>query len=129
MRRSISNGLSGWSAAQAGLLGTAPQCIPFEQRLLVFRALVAEDKERWQPKLFLEVKTQPVCIMFVLNWQKVFVCHPCLTVLKGTLVMNDRSGNNGPVTTHVDDDALTILPGSHVAAGLAQFFRHLQFVH
>ncbi|KAL3151218.1 hypothetical protein ABBQ38_013059 [Trebouxia sp. C0009 RCD-2024] len=31
---------------QAELLGTAPQCIPFDQRLLVFRALVAEDKER-----------------------------------------------------------------------------------
>ena len=33
------------------------------------------------------------------------------------------------IVTHVDDDALTILPGSHVAAGLAQFFRNLQFVH
>ena len=44
--RHASRGYLGWPAAQAGLLGTAPQCIPFEQRLLVFRALVAEDKER-----------------------------------------------------------------------------------
>ncbi|KAL0028291.1 hypothetical protein WJX79_007793 [Trebouxia sp. C0005] len=43
---SLGRGPGGWPGAHAGLLGTAPQCIPFEQRLLVFRALVAADKER-----------------------------------------------------------------------------------
>ena len=48
LHRTASRGPGGWPAMQAGLLGTAPQCIPFEQRLLVFRALVAEDKERYE---------------------------------------------------------------------------------
>ena len=45
--RAVGRGAGGWPAALAGLLGTAPQCIPFEHRLLVFRALVDADKERY----------------------------------------------------------------------------------
>ncbi|KAK9815844.1 hypothetical protein WJX72_010650 [[Myrmecia] bisecta] len=35
-------------AALAALLSKAPQCVPFEQRVMVFRALIAADKERGQ---------------------------------------------------------------------------------
>ncbi|EIE23025.1 hypothetical protein COCSUDRAFT_15978, partial [Coccomyxa subellipsoidea C-169] len=36
----------GRSAALAALLTEAPQCVPFTQRVLIFRSLVAADKER-----------------------------------------------------------------------------------
>lgn len=39
----------GRPAALAALLTEAPQCVPFEQRVLVFRSLVAADKERCAP--------------------------------------------------------------------------------
>ena len=38
--------VSGRSAALAALLTEAPQCVPFTQRVLIFRSLVAADKER-----------------------------------------------------------------------------------
>jgi hypothetical protein len=56
--RSLSRGPGGWPGAHAGLLATAPQCIPFEQRLLVFRALVAADKERLVHKTYDQCQNQ-----------------------------------------------------------------------
>ncbi|KAK9903317.1 hypothetical protein WJX75_002686 [Coccomyxa subellipsoidea] len=38
--------MSGRSAALAALLTEAPQCVPFNQRVLIFRSLVTADKER-----------------------------------------------------------------------------------
>ena len=40
----------GRPAALAALLAEAPQCVPFEERVLVFRALVSADQEqgRWK---------------------------------------------------------------------------------
>ena len=42
--------MGGRPAALAALLAEAPQCVPFEERVLVFRALVSADQEqgRWK---------------------------------------------------------------------------------
>lgn len=44
--------VSGRSAALAALLTEAPQCVPFNQRVLIFRSLVTADKERCAVHIF-----------------------------------------------------------------------------
>lgn len=38
-------------AAVAAILTAAPQCVPFEERVAVFRALIEQDQERWAGRL------------------------------------------------------------------------------
>ena len=55
----------GRPAALAALLTEAPQCVPFEQRVGVFRSLVAADKERCVlPKNYLINASCTSCNLF-----------------------------------------------------------------
>ena len=48
----------GRPASLAALLLGAPQCVPFDQRVLIFRSLVAADKER-------RVSTVNTCLYYL----------------------------------------------------------------